>query len=280
MYRVVVLALCACNQVFGSDAVRVVDAHYFDAPIDGPTHCPAFGQTPVFSPQLHAVIAQDCHGYQISSDRGTAIAECNVAGGGVAIFEGPQDQPLTQVSTLPVSDDNTQFDVARLSPEGDLIFLTSFDLTTTMTSYRSYTRDAMGWTQGADLPFPQFNTISPPSRGPDRRIIVYESKALGHEFHEDANGQWSELRLVTIGSDGHPHIVYLSPDALRIIVFEGGVADGMAQHTLYADRANRDSDFSPLVELSAIPPSDVFVTEDCGRVYVDSVKEIFFALGE
>ena len=273
------LALCACNQVLGSDPVRVVDAHYFDAPIDGPTHCPATGMTPVFSPQLHGAIAQDCHGYEISSDRGTAIAQCYVTSSALGIFEGPQDEQLTQVSTLPTSDDNTQFEDARLSPEGDLILLTTFDLTTTMTAFHSYTRDATGWTQGADLPFPQFYTVSPPSRGPDRRVIVYESKALGHEFHEDANGQWSELRLVTIGSDGREHIVYFSPDALRIIVFESGIS-GMPQHTLYADRASRDSDFNPPVELPAIPPAEVFVTEDCGRVYVASVEEIFFAFGE
>src|SRR5664279_3124606 len=187
--------------------------------------------TPVFSPQLHAAIDQDCHGYEISSDRGSAIAECYI-GDFVAIFEGPQDQPLMQVSTLPTSDANTMFDAARLSPEGDLILLTSFDLTTSTTSYRSYTRDATGWTQGADLPLPQFNTVSPPSRGPDRRVIVYESKALGHEFHEDANGQWSELRLVTIGSDALPHVVYLSPDALRIVVFEGR-GETTPAHTLY-----------------------------------------------
>jgi len=279
MHRVAMLALCACNQVFGSDPVRVVDAHYFDAPIDGATHCPATGMTPVFSPQLHGVISQDCNGYEISADRGTAIAECFVTSSALGVFEGPQNEALTQVSTLPISDDNTLFDVARLSPEGDLILLTTFNLTTTTTGYLSFTRDATGWTQGADLPFPQFNTISPPSRGPDRRIIVYESKALGHEFHQDADGQWSELRLVTIGNDGRGHVVYFSPDALRIIVFEAGIS-GMPQHTLYADRANRDSDFNPPVELPAIPPGEVFMTEDCGRVYLISVEEIFFALGE
>jgi hypothetical protein len=279
MYRVVLLALCACNQVFGSDPVRVVDAHYFDAVIDGPPRCPTAGMTPVFSPQLHGVISQNCHGYQISGDRGTAIAQCYVTDSVVGIFEGPQNEHLDQITTLPVSDDITQFDAARLSPEGDLFLLTSFNLTTTTTGFRSFTRDATGWTQGEDLPFPQFNTISPPSRGPDRRIIVYESKALGHEFHQDAGGQWSELRLVTIGSEGRLHVVYLSPDALRIIVFEGGLPP-MPPHTLYADRANRDSDFNLPVELPAIPPGEVFVTEDCGRVYVASVEEIFFAFGE
>jgi hypothetical protein len=280
MYRVVLLALCACNQVFGSDAVRLVDAHYFDGLIDGATHCPATGQTPVFSPQLHAAIDQNCRGYQISSDRGSAIAECS-SGNTVAIFEGAQDQSLTQVPTLPTSDENTVFDVARLSPEGDLIILTTFDLTTTTTAVHTFTRDATGWTPGADLPFPQFNTVSPPSRGPDRRILVYESKALGHEFQEDANGQWSEVRLVTIGSDALPHLVYLSPDALRIIVFEG-MGESTPAHTLYADRASRDSDFNPPIEIAttAIPPGEVFVTEDCARVYVSSVEEVFFALAE
>jgi hypothetical protein len=166
MYRVVMLALCACNQVFGSDPVRVVDAHYFDAVIDGATHCPAVGMTPVFSPQLHGAIDQDCDGYEISGDRASAIAECSVGDLGiVAIFEGPQDQPLTQVATLPTSDDVTMFEPARLSPEGDLIILTTFDLVATTSTYRTYTRDATGWTRGADLPFPQFNAVSTPSRG-------------------------------------------------------------------------------------------------------------------
>ena len=279
MHRVALFTLCACNQVFGTDPVRVVDAPYFDGLIDGATHCPAHGVPPVFSPQLHAVIDQSCHGYEISSDRGRAIAECNNVEGQLAIFEGPQNQPLAQIPTLPTTDAEISFGSARLSPEGDLLLLATFDLATTSSSYSTYTRDTTGWTRGADLPFPQFNDISTPSRGPDRRVIVYESKALGHEFHEDANGQWSELRLVTIGNDLLPHSVYLSPDALRIVVFEG-MGSTTPPHTLYADRANRDSDFNPPVELTAIPPGEVFVTEDCGRVYVSGVKEIFFALAE
>jgi hypothetical protein len=272
MYRVVLFALCACNQVFGNDRVGVVDGRHFDGLLDGVPHCPMTGMVPVFSPLLSLAIDQNCNAYEQSTDRDDAIGVCATATT-VAIFEGPRNGPLVQNPTLPVSDDSLQVDVARLSPEGDLLVISTFDLTSTTSEYLAYTYDPAGWMRGPDLPFPQFNSVSPPSRGPDRRILVYESKAIAHEYHQGSDGQWSELRLVTIGSDLLPHSVYLSPDGLRIIVAEG-------LHTLYADRPDLGSDFSAPVELPTSPPGEVFVTEDCTHVYVSGVEAIFVALAE
>lgn len=272
MRWVALLALGACNSIFGNDRVVAGDARFFDAPIDGGVHCPAFGTAPRFSPVIHPVIDQNCGSYVVAADTQRAYAVC-----GGLIFGGPVDRPLEVEPDLPTPGPDFSIATPRVSPEGTLMLLGTFDLTNTVSTYRSYMLAGTTWTRGADLRLPQFGNMSVPSRGPDRRVLFYDQN-VGKEFREDASGVWTEARSVRFGPLPGVHSVWLAPDALRFLTWEQA-SDG--NHLYYADRANRDDDFSAPRLFTGLPPTpELFITEDCTRAYMNGVEEIFVALGE
>ena len=267
------LALSACNSIFGNRAVGEGDARFFDAPLDGAVLCPQAGVEPRFSPILHPVIDQDCASYAIAADTQRAYALC-----GGLIFSGPVDERLEAEPGLPVPTEELGLANPRVSPDGDLLLVTTFDLTLTQTTYQSYSPGATGWTRGPDLPLPQFGNVSVPSRGPDRRVIFYDSN-VGKEFRQDATGVWSEVRDVVFGPSPGVHTVWLASDALRIVSWEQPSSGVSALY--YADRPTRDDDFSPPRLFAGVPVThDLFITEGCTRVYMSSVQTIFYALGQ
>lgn len=273
MRSVALLALGACNSIFGNRTVVEGDARFFDAPTDGAVLCPQPGIEPRFSPVLHPVIDQDCGTYAIAADTQRGYGLC--AG---QISSGPVDERLDAEPGLPVPTAEVSVANPRISPEGDLLLVTTFDLTLTQTTYRSYTPTGTTWTRGPDLPLPQFGNVSVPSRGPDRRVIFYDSN-VGKEFRQDAAGGWSEARDVVFGPSPGVHTVWLASDALRFVSWEQALSGGSALY--YADRASRDEDFSPPRRLTGVPVTqDLFITEGCTRVYMSSVQAIFYALGE
>lgn len=270
------LALTACNSIFGNRESVERDARFFDAPADGAVHCPSPVSPPQFSPILHPVIDQNCVGYAVAADTHRAYAAC--AG---AVYAGNVDDRLDEEPGLPRSSSDGAFSIAdpRVSPEGDLLLLGTFDLVQTLSTYRSYTPSAAGWVRGPDLPLPQYENMSVPSRGPDRRVIAYD-KNIGQEYRQDPDGSWRFARDVAFGPEPGVHIVWLASDALRLISYEAPTNNGEAR-LYYAYRETRDEDFSAPVLLDGIPVAgDLFITEDCTRVYMTSVHTIFYALGK
>src|SRR5512143_2261526 len=99
-WRITLLALCACNQVFDLRPTKSVDAKhdFFDAPLDAPYACPATGETPAFGSLFHQVILQNCKDYEPSQAKQTGIALCDDGQytGNYLLSEGPLDGPLTE----------------------------------------------------------------------------------------------------------------------------------------------------------------------------------------
>ncbi len=272
------VALAACNWAFGTQPVEQIDARYFDATTDARVQCPAFGMAPRFSPILRQVIDQNCRSYTVSADTGLAVATCS-EGGVDGVYAGPVDQPLVRVPELPAGTQDLTIGEARLSPDGQLLVVSTFDLTNVASAYRTYTLGAQGWVPGPDLPLPQFGNPSVPSRGPDRRVLFYDQN-IGKEFRQDTSGAWLEVGDVTFGPAPGVHSVWLSPDALRFVAYEAA-SSGTRPRLYYADRASRDAPFTAPVELAGVPASfDPFITEDCDRIYMTSVEAIFYAQGD
>jgi hypothetical protein len=274
-----VLALCACNRIFGTVAVGETDARVFDAPLDAPPQCPPLGTPPRFSSVIHEVIAQNCSGYVASATTNVALAHCSI-GNQWGIFGGPIDQPLALVPELPAETSEYILSEPRISPEGDLLLFNTFDLGATLAGYHAYTSSPSGWIAGPDLPLPGFGLMSVPSRGPDHRMIFYDASG-GQEWSENpATRTWSMLRSVPLTTGSATHTVWLSADALWLVEYEAS-HDSTGAHMFYAARATRDEAFGAFIPLTGMPPNaDPFITEDCGRVYMASVQAIFYAQAE
>src|SRR5215471_12221742 len=67
------LALCACDAVFGIHNTRL---EHGEVPIDAPFMCPTSG-APTFSRQLQQVVSADCWSFTPSESSGLAAMACH-----------------------------------------------------------------------------------------------------------------------------------------------------------------------------------------------------------
>jgi hypothetical protein len=274
--------LCACNQVFGlgdTDPAPIPDAQYFDAPIDAPFTCPEIGTLPVFSRVLHQLI-QSCSGYSIAAT-GRAVAYCSEPKTQVA--EGAVDDTLVPVAGLEQSPPSLRIDYARYAPEGDELIVRFVTQAATNTGrIVVFTRTGTGFVEAHDIKLPGQMTDSlvgfgAPSRGPKRRMLVYNVTNAYQEIEFDASGTATLIgtyNAAELGVQAFTSIPpNLSPDGLRG-VFSGVVNAGSV--VLYLDRANISQRFGMGRVLDVPYTVAPFMTEDCARVYLSGLGSMFW----
>ncbi len=278
---ILVLVLSACKQAFGLDETQVVppsDAQYFDAPADAPYACPPAGETPQFSRLFHQ-IAQSCLYYTSSGPLGRASALCREPVAQVA--EGPSEGPLAPVVGL--ADVGTQrFDLVRLVPEGDELFVRHWDTGTVVGRIRRFRRGGdNAFTSAADVTLQgttidSFVQFGAPSRGPRRRMMLRNGPGALQEVEIGETGVAQQIAVYTeaqFGVDVLLSTPNMTADGLRIVF--GGQRDG--QLTFYSDRATVSDRFSPGRVLEDVPAAfDTFLTEDCSRLYFSALGSILW----
>jgi hypothetical protein len=272
--------LCACNQVFGVDHTTRLpgppggpDAQYFDAPADAPFACPALGGVPQFKRDLRQVDIDGCRGYTRSDT--LAVAMCG------QVSQGPVDGPLAPIPDVAATTLSPSSPL--LSPDGDQLYLSDYDFSTyTSLPFHVYNRQGDGsWQRGADLPMsPVGTSISTVTRGPDRHILYWAYGLAGANIEEWANGTGSWQQVAVHGQAEHGlaaiFYVWFSSDGLRAII-QGDVLGSSAPQLFYTDRAAVGASFRPAVPMIGVPVvNDMFVTEDCGRLYMSGLGSIFY----
>jgi hypothetical protein len=271
----VVLAVAACNQVYGLSETITIDAAYFDAPPRGIPHCPALGETLVFSPVLHQ-LHFDCIGYNASADVDLAVARCRDADS-YQLYSGPRDGPFAPVPELPVSMPDFDVTSAQLDPEGATLLVATFDLTNIVGDLRVYHRTDAGWVRGADVASPpaRASTIS---RGPDHRMLGTNGASDVTEL-SDASGSWQPVNTHTLSVLGVPSVgaMWLSADALGVLFVANAFDVQDNRYMAYAQRAATSDPFGAAIRVSLPVMDDPFITEDCGRLYFSGLHSIFYA---
>jgi len=267
--------LCGCNQVFGLRETSSSDPPFYDAPSRRPPHCPAFGESLVFSPMLHQ-LHFDCSQYNESTDVNLSVAMCRDSDQ-YQPYSGPREGPFSPITELP--NRTIDFDVSnpQLDPEGDMLLISTFDLTNIVGALRVYRRAGDTWVRDADVPSAPPRT-SNPSRGPDHRILGTNGTSDVVEI-SDASGSWQQVRTHTKGVLGVPSVgaIWLSADALRIVFVANAFDLPENRSIMYADRATKDGLFGPARPLALPIVEDIFITEDCGRLYFSGLRSIFYA---
>ncbi len=277
----VLLGLCACNQVFGLHETGVFDAAFFDAHLDAPFSCPPIGTTPTFDTTVtHPVpVPNDCSDY-VPSEVGTAMALCSNQS---TIMFGPASGPL-EVAML----DHSQFGgVAgvRLAPEGNLAIVVGGS-GNFMPRVAVYTLDSASqlWSYVADVPGLVANQqffASTPTRGPDRHVLLlsFEGNAIT-ELVGDL-GTWQPVASYTTADFGlasSDSDIDLSPDGLRVVA-QGTTADTTAVVS-YLDRPTIDMRLGASTMLALPAQSNTpYLAEDCSSIYFETQRggaEVFF----
>jgi hypothetical protein len=278
-----IVLLCACNQAFGIRETRASDASqvFFDAPIDAPYQCPPIGTTPRFSSLLHQVIPQYCTDYSFSAASQRALAVC-VTGpySRGFIYQGTIDGSLTAAPGFPTASDIT-VSQPRIDPEGEEVVLATFDLTNTVAPFAVFRAQTDGsWSRLADLPIPQFGIVSGRTRGPNRHLLHRKNVQDDlDEWAEQSPGTWNKVnthRLAALGVTAVDEL-WISPDGLRVIMNARTATTPNLGQVMYADRASMTDAFNAAVALDNVPAvHDAFMTEDCARIYLSGLQQIFY----
>ncbi len=273
-----VVALWACNQTFGLYETQQI-REFFDAPLDAPFTCPAIGVAPEFSTILHQYAAQDCESLTISGSRGRAAGSCIDSSFQSYVYVGPSDGLLVEIPNQPIPPPYTQF--PRLTPEGDELFVTPYSGTGLYGNLElHHLYDDGTWSAAIDTHVPTGatpDTISTPtSIAIGRRVLRFvPGDQTLHELLDDGSGtNWVEVASFPI--DTKPFGMKLSPDGLRL-VFRAVVST--TSTISYADRAAVGTPFNPSVPLVGAPPSgvlDVYMNDDCSRIYFTGVGSMFY----
>lgn len=279
-------ALCGCNQVYGLDKTEsapVIDAQYFDAPADAPFTCPAIGMTPGYSRVLHQII-QNCKEPSVSTT-GRAVADCSEPV--YQIAEGPVGEPLVPVAGLEdttSSSETIKIHHARYAPEGDELMVRIVRQAATNTGrIVVFARSGAGFVESHDVTLSwqmldSLVTFGTPSRGPRRRMFVYDVTNAYQEIEFDSTGVATLVDTYTAANLGVASITSfapnMTPDGLRAVF--GGVVGGESAD-LYIDRANLGQRFSTGRVLPNLPfTSTPFMTDDCARIYFSGFGSMFW----
>lgn len=256
------VALCACNQVFGLDGTRVAPAG--DALPDAPPKCPMIGMTPAFSHPSTVVISNGCTAYYVSERHDFALADCNV------VMQGPPDSTMLTAAMLPSS----AYREPRLDPEGTAALFLQEDGGGAPLEWDVLGYDGATWANIMTLPMAAVSTggdyylaFGAPSRwASGAHVIAQRNDGALVEFAA-SGGNWSSGTVIsTLGMSGAGLIgASLTPDGQRMVF---SAPSGI----YYSDRTSIDGTFGTAtrIEVMGLPQDQVFapfLTEDCGKLY-------------
>lgn len=277
------LALCACNQVYGLAETRpepVVDAQYFDAPVDAPFACPPLTAPPPSYSRFLRQIPQDCRDYSLSFATGVATARCFEPRDHVAV--GPIDELLGPIAGMTSDPGGVQYVSPQLAPEGDELFYLRVASPNGRIEHRLRNSDGTWATAVALTPnLPVAASLGTPTRGTTRRMMV-KLATTGTDLSEieiAPNGTWS-----TVATYGYADLgVYyatsapsLSPDGLRL-VWSGQDIQTVSEKTYYATRPSLSARFESYAPLVGVPGAvSPFMTEDCAKIYFSAAASVLY----
>jgi hypothetical protein len=274
------LAASGCNQIYGNDSAKLVDARYFDVAPDTPFACPSIGTlAPRFLNVAEQALLQDCFDFAYSETAGRGLAICRDDLGRTFLGEGPIDGPMTPAAGIDQAP--MLFLNVRLGADGDVAVIFSEDRQPFAQHIATWRRDASGWTKRADFaPVSQYQGFSTPSAGPNPHMVAFTAtttSATLHELELDGADMWREVsttsstQLQVSGVPGSG--TSLTPDGLRL-VFSAVTSSGSG--LAYSDRESLTGTFGPATLLPVPSSSDPFMLPDCSRLYFSAVGNVFY----
>jgi hypothetical protein len=136
------------------------------------------------------------------------------------------------------------------------------------------------WLDAGMLPTALTNQpITTPTHGPALHLIAYTANPTTLDEWSNETGTWQLVVQHDVAAMGLSIVqgVALTGDGLRLV----GRATLMGQDTMfYADRQRMPDDFTNVQPLVGVPLtySQLFMTEDCARVYLsDGFTQVFYA---
>jgi len=272
---VVLVGLCACNQVFGLDNTK---AQPLDAPM--PMTCPAIGgPPPSYSPILKQASLQYCKGYVVVGD--TAYAFCLDESSTPFFGSGPVDGKITPMAGFDDLPPSWFWKGAQFAPDGSEVLAVAVD-TNGVLHVRIYHPHGDTWSYATDFAAIDSAAFSAPTTTSPRHLLAIEEvdNAM-HELVELSPDTWTDVGSYAptdLEAFGFSEAPAVSPDGLRIVI-DASLTDGGVEQVFYSDRATTSDRFRPFVRISGVPyvSNNTFtLTENCARVYFWALQQVFY----
>jgi hypothetical protein len=275
---VLLLALCACNQVF--DLHRTHLALPDGAAKPDPT-CPDSGP-PRLGVTSHVVLSKSCNAYSPAETMDLALTSA-----GTFIYTGPIDSDMVSLLNLPTASSEYLQD-ARLGPEGDRLIVLRVNSNAFPLSYELFRSDAGVWTHDSTLPIAASTTltIGVPSRFAAGAHVVVSRTDGFHELVDDGTGTWPERHfydatMLTPDPSAVVSEASLTPDGLRMVFFGWGLAGDGVKHVWFAQRLSIDDPFTlpaqPIDVPGQVDAYAPYLTENCGKLYYSDNSTIYLS---
>ena len=287
----ILLALAACNRVFGVEDTTLRDAPP-PPPPDAPFQCPAAGATPiappVFNTGLVRATSQMCANYSQSASARLEVALCQVGSTtswAQRGFDEPAFQPiqLANPNRTPSMASNT----FRLAADGDELFIDETGGTLPIGVYHRDSATSTSWTWEYDLP--RTDAFAVATSGVTRRgsaprhyLGFFTTDRMLHEYVETAPGTWQDAMQygptdLGVGGFSTVPVFAFTGDGLRLVFIAKATPQSNGYSTFYTDRDRLDVPLRPGVMMAiSSPPTQPFLTDDCGRLYFDNLGAIYF----
>jgi hypothetical protein len=253
------LALAACNQVFGNANVHGFDAPFYDASIDARPTCPV-GSVPGFSRDFFQLAVDPCTSITVAGTDMLAICSNLLVYGGLG-------SNLATVPELPSGGY-----APRLAHDGRRMSMIVPLPSTNLRSVVVFHHTGETWFRDPDIAtdVAAIEGASEISNGPDARVLV----AYGDGVHEldEQSGSWIDVgtHAIAYASESYNGL-HLSGDALH-----GWFSNGAIGY--FFDRPSLDSAFViDGVIAGSDGIEDLDLTDDCGLMYFGALDRIWVA---
>jgi hypothetical protein len=252
------VALCACNQIFGLDSTKVSNT----MDVRPPPMCPPIGQTPTFTQPASVLLSNNCSAVIVDAKETFALADCSV------VEQGPPN--MLTMANVP-----TGYQSPRLEPEGTAAFFEKFDSMGVPLEWDLLTYDGSSWGNPMTLPMLAFSMTSdyythfgaPSQATGGAHVIGQRNDGMLVEFSSTDPTSWSQVGVISTLGPAAVNVVAasLTPDGRRLVfAAPGGI--------YYSDRQTIGDQFAPATQLAimGLPSVDgslPYLTGDCGDLY-------------
>jgi hypothetical protein len=280
------IALAGCNQAFGLDDTRLVDAApvFFDAPPQPPPGCPAIGTPIVFGHGYTQAVAQNCRQFMPSFSSQLTLAVCTTDGLDYLIHEGRLDHGMVPAKFDVDCVVNRCYQI-RTTPEGSDAFLSWFDMQASVAHFDRFHRGPDGrWANVGPFTVPfgglSSDDWSQPSRGPERHMIVFVplAKPVRELVATEPYETWTEIAQYNYSEFGVTTFFAprLSPDGLRMVI-NGFPMGGTEYEIMQSERPTINDRFGVAKKIEGVPKvEEAVLSEDCDRMYFHGLESIFY----
>ncbi len=266
---IVVIGAMSCYRPVADSPSRG-DGGVDGAVADAAFACPPNGGVPSFGAMPFPAVYSSCFDYTVSEAAELVVAVCGNGGNEVVSAGGL----VGELSPVPAfSDAAHSYDLTRLSPAGDELFVRVETLGTASYTFERFTRNGSDWSFAGPVSLAGITVMgmsAPTAGGLGRTMMVLDNTNLTYELVESTADDWTIRNTYApsdLGLASQPLSPVLTDDGLHFLFGPSSYLVG-SDWTYFASRADPSGAFGSAQPLLTAPMGiSTYLETGCGRFY-------------